>query len=76
MSDDLTSTVGVVAIAAGAVALVALALALVLMTRIKRACGVKLSTKALYDRRTIRGLDDVEEQLKLPVLGVIPKKNP
>ena len=27
-------------------------------------------------RRTIRGLDDVEEQLKLPVLGVIPKKNP
>jgi hypothetical protein len=36
VSDDLTSTVGVVAIAAGAVALVALALALVLMTRIKR----------------------------------------
>jgi succinoglycan biosynthesis transport protein ExoP len=27
-------------------------------------------------RRTIRGLEDVEEQLKLPVLGVIPKKNP
>jgi acyl carrier protein len=27
-----------------------------LMTRIKRACGVKLSTKALYDRRTIRSL--------------------
>ena len=26
-------------------------------------------------RRTIRGVEDFEEQLKLPVLGVIPKKN-
>ncbi len=36
MSDDLTSTVGVIAIAAGAVALVALILAVVLLTRLKR----------------------------------------
>jgi len=36
VSDDLTSTVGVIAIAAGAVALVALVLVLVLMRRIKR----------------------------------------
>ena len=27
-------------------------------------------------RRTMRGVEDFEEQLKLPVLGVIPKKNP
>ena len=26
-------------------------------------------------RRAIRGVEDFEEQLKLPVLGVIPKKN-
>jgi hypothetical protein len=36
VSDDLTSTVGVIAIAAGAVALVALILVLVLLTRLKR----------------------------------------
>ncbi len=44
MSDDLTSTVGVIAIAAGAVALVALALVLVLLTRIKR---VRTAQKAV-----------------------------
>jgi hypothetical protein len=36
VSDDLTSTVGVIAIAAGAVALVALILVLVLLRRLKR----------------------------------------
>jgi hypothetical protein len=36
VSDDLTSTVGIIALAAGAVALVALVLVLVLMRRIKR----------------------------------------
>ena len=36
MSDDLTSTVGVIAIAAGAVALVALILVLVLLRRLRR----------------------------------------
>jgi hypothetical protein len=36
VSDDLTSTVGVIAIAAGAVALVALVLVLTLMRRLKR----------------------------------------
>jgi hypothetical protein len=36
VSDDLTSTVGVIAIAAGALALVALVLVLVLMRRLKR----------------------------------------
>jgi hypothetical protein len=36
VSDDLTSTVGVIAIAAGAVSLIALVLVLVLMRRIKR----------------------------------------
>jgi hypothetical protein len=36
VSDDLTSTVGVVALAAGALALVALVLVLVLMRRLKR----------------------------------------
>jgi hypothetical protein len=36
VSDDLTSTVGVIAIAAGALALLAIVLALVLMRRLKR----------------------------------------
>jgi hypothetical protein len=36
VSDDLTSTVGIIALAAGAVALVALVLVLVLMRRLKR----------------------------------------
>lgn len=41
MSDDLTSTVGVIAIAAGAVALVALILVLLLLTRLKRIRGAQ-----------------------------------
>ena len=36
VSDDLTSTVGVVALAAGAIALIALVLVLVLMRRLRR----------------------------------------
>ena len=36
MSDDLTSTVGIIALAAGAIALLALVLVLVLMRRLKR----------------------------------------
>src|SRR4051812_16987025 len=36
VSDELTSTVGVIAIAAGAVALIALLLVLILMTRLRR----------------------------------------
>jgi hypothetical protein len=41
VSDDLTSTVGVIAIAAGAVALVALILVLLLLTRLKRLRGAQ-----------------------------------
>jgi hypothetical protein len=41
VSDDLTSTVGVIAIAAGAVALVALLLVLVLMRRLRRLRGAQ-----------------------------------
>jgi hypothetical protein len=41
VSDDLTSTVGVVALAAGAVALVALILVLVLMRRLRRLRGAQ-----------------------------------